>query len=87
MGEIVANILYTRLYANFETFQTKTPGLTCQTDGLVLGPATSDSSHQTNFRQKWLKIGTNSSEYIILYNMSVKSPDFFKKKAHVNTQR
>ena len=45
-------------------------------------PKTLNSSQQTNFRQKWLKIGTQYSKHI-LYNIS-ESHNFIKKSAHVS---
>ena len=49
--------------------------------GQWLLPETSNSSQQTSFRQKWLKIGRKYSKHI-LYNIS-ESHNFFKKCAHV----
>ena len=49
--------------------------------GQWLLPKTLNSSQQTNFCQKWLKIGTQYSRHI-LYNIS-ESHNFFKKSAHV----
>ena len=56
----------------------------CSVDptGQWLLPKNLNSSQQTNFRQKWLKIGTQYSKHI-LYNIS-ESHNFFKKSAHVN---
>ena len=45
-------------------------------------PEISNSSQQTSFRQKWLKIGIQYSKHI-LYNIS-ESHNFFEKSAHVN---
>ena len=50
--------------------------------GQWLLPENSNSSQQTGFDQKWLKIGTQYLKHI-LYNIS-KSHNFCKKCAHVN---
>ena len=90
-GYVVQNMLWI-LCANFEPFLTKIGLLRAiqilgsshcpvRLMGQWLIPKTSNSSQQTSFHQKWLKIGIQYSKHI-LYNIS-ESHNFFKKSAHV----